>query len=230
MRDLSVPFMPNVDDQAYYKDFERRIGRYVYGGVAPSFNDVINTAFDLMRVHGLRLDPNLTLAVKSLMQAQAVAVALDPEGKVLAEGVTMLKDMLLTTDTATIAAAEVKKQLTITGRELLKRIPSLSEATLKWVDQYQKGRLEVYVDTSGVAVEVDKVGKFGRQIVVGILLAGMIIGSAIATSLLASGQAQNTEWWWQALTRAAYFGYLASMGIAFIIILRLVYLWLRGKL
>ena len=230
MRDLSVPFLPQVDDQAYYKDFERRIGRFVYGGVAPSFNDVINTAFDLMRQHGLRLDPNLTLAVKSLMQAQAVAAALDPQGKVLAEGVTMLKDLLLTTDTVTIAQAEIKKQLTLTGRELLKRIPSLSEATLKWVDQYQKGRLEVYVDTSAVGVEVDKFSRLARQIVVSILLAGMIIGSAIATSLLASTTASSTEWWWSALSRAAYLGYLASMAIAMLIVIRLVYLWLRGKL
>jgi hypothetical protein len=81
-----------------------------------------------------------------------------------------------------------------------------------------------------VGVEVDKFTRLARQIVVSILLAGMIIGSAIATSLLASATASSTEWWWSALSRAAYLGYLASMAIAMLIVIRLVYLWLRGRL
>jgi ubiquinone biosynthesis protein len=226
MRDLSVPFVAKVDDQAYYKDFERRIGRFVYGGTAPAFNDVVSTAFDLMRQHGLRLDPNLTLAVKSLMQAEAVAVALDPEGRIIGEGVDMIKELVLSSSTVDIAATEVKKQLTMTGRELLRRIPSLSEATLKWVDQYQKGRLEVYVDTSGVSKEVDKFSNLARQIVVGILLAGMIIGSAIATSLLVLGREQPNPLW-DLLYRVAYLGYIVSMAIALIIVVRLIWNWLR---
>ena len=227
MRDLSVPFGDHVDEDGYYRDFERKIGRYFYVGSRLSFAQSVGVAFDLMREHGLRLDPNLTLAIKALMQSEAFTSALDPQGTVVADAVSMIKELLLTSSTMDMAAEEVKKQLTITGRELVKRIPSLSDATLKWVDQYQKGRFEVYVDTSGLSSEVDKLAPLGRQIIVGILLAGMIIGSAIATSLLAFGGAQSPLW--QFLSRIAYIGYVLAMLIAAAIVVRLVWRWIRGK-
>ena len=73
----------------------------------------------------------------------------------------------------------------MTAREALKRLPSLQEATMGWLDQYQKGRFEVYVDTSGLDKSVDKLASFGRQVVIAMMLVGMIIGSAIATSVMA---------------------------------------------
>ena len=49
------------------------MGRYVYGGAAISFGQAVNVSFDLLREHGLRLDPSLTLAVKALMAALLLA-------------------------------------------------------------------------------------------------------------------------------------------------------------
>ena len=226
MRDLSVPFIKHVDEQAYYRDFERRIGRYFYIGGGLSFAQAVGVAFDVMRENGLRLDPNLTLAIKALMQAEAFTSALDPNGNIVSEAVGMVKDMLLTSTTLDMVGVEVKKQLTLTGRELVKRIPSLSEATLRWVDQYQKGRFEVYVDTSGIAKEVARLDRIGRFVTIGILLAGMIIGSAIATSLLI--QASANEPGWRLLSRAAYLGYIVTMIIALVLVIGLIWRWIRG--
>jgi hypothetical protein len=113
------------------------------------------------------------------------------------------------------------------AREVFKRIPSIQEATTRWLDQYQRGRFEVTIDTSELTKEVDKLGGIGRQIVIGIMLTGMIIGSAIATSVLAAVEAESEVW--DAFYRLAYFGYIFAMVIAVIIVIKLVWDWLRGK-
>ncbi|HTP07880.1 MAG TPA: hypothetical protein VMP08_06500, partial [Anaerolineae bacterium] len=53
-------------------------------------------------------------------------------------------------------------------------------ATLKWLDNYQKGRFEVYVDTSELSRSVDKFNISTERLMVGMILAGMLIGGAIA--------------------------------------------------
>ena len=100
LRSLSTPFVDNVDDRAFYHEFERRMGRYVYGGAAISFGQAVNVSFDLLREHGLRLDPSLTLAVKALMQGEAITAALHPGSGLTVEGVQIIKDMLVQSVTA----------------------------------------------------------------------------------------------------------------------------------
>ncbi|MEA3337357.1 MAG: AarF/UbiB family protein [Chloroflexota bacterium] len=227
MESLSTPFVDDFDQKAYYKDFERTIGRYTYGGRAIPFGEAINEAMDLLRRHGLRLDPNLTMAIKALMQAEAIATELYPEGGIVNQGVTIAKEMLVQEVTAEKIVDVASQQAMSTARELLKRVPSLQEATIGWLDQYQKGRFEVYVDTSDLAQEVDKLGVFLRQIVIGIVLMGMIIGSAIAVSGLTSVDPEIPYWLW--MFRIAYFGFIGAMVIGFLMLARLVWRWMTGK-
>jgi ubiquinone biosynthesis protein len=209
LRNLSVPFIAQVDEKAYYHDFERRIGRLMLSGTGVGFGQSVNGAFDVLREHGLRLDPNLTLAIKAIMQAEAVATLLYPGGGLVNEGAPMIKELAVEAVTAEKVMEVAKEQLMSAGREVLKRIPSLSEATVRWLDQYQRGRFEVYVDTSGLAKEVTKINALGRQIVLAIILVGMIVGSAIATSIIASAQQQGGVWAF--LARLAFLGYVLAM-------------------
>jgi predicted unusual protein kinase regulating ubiquinone biosynthesis (AarF/ABC1/UbiB family) len=225
LRDLSVPFVAHVDEKAYFHDFERRIGRLSYAG-SSGFGQTVNEAFDILRQHGLRLDPNLTLAIKAIMQAEAVATLLYPEGGLVNDGVPMIKELALEAVTADKVLQVAKDQLMTVGRELVKRLPSLSEATIGWLDQYQKGRLEVHLDTSDLGKEVNKISDLGRQIVVAILLVGMIVGSAIATSIIVSSQQQAGFWGF--LARLAYLGYVLAMIVGAILVVVLGWRLLRG--
>jgi hypothetical protein len=135
------------------------------------------------------------------------------------DGVPMIRELALEAVTAEKVLQVAKDQLMSAGREIVKRIPSLSEATVRWLDQYQKGRFEVYVDTSGLAKEVNKVRGLGRQLVIAIILVGMIVGSAIATSIIASQQLQGGLW--DLLTKVAFIGYVLAMIAAIIIVIRL---------
>ena len=138
----------------------------------------------------------------------------------------MVKDMALQAVTADKVVEVVKDQVMMTAREALKRLPSLQEATIGWLDQYQKGRFEVYVDTSGLDKTADRLAGFGRQVVIAMILVGMIIGSAISTSVLAF--VQPTGWYWDLASRLAYIGFVVAMIVGIVIVLRLLWRWIRG--
>ncbi len=95
LRNLSVPFQDKVDEKAYQRDFERVISRQLYVGGSAGFGQTVGLGLDLLSRHGLRLDPNLTMAVKALMQAEAFATLLYPEGGIVQEGAEMVKEMAL---------------------------------------------------------------------------------------------------------------------------------------
>jgi ubiquinone biosynthesis protein len=227
LRNLSVPFVDKVDEKGYQRDFERVISRQMYVGGSAGFGQTVNLGLDLLRSHGLRLDPNLTMAVKALMQAEAFATLLYPDGGIVGEGAGMVQEMALQAITADRVAKVVKDQVMMTAREALKRLPSLQDATMRWLDQYQKGRFEVYVDTSALDKSVDKLALLGRQLVIALVLVGMIIGSAIATSVIAFVQPAGEYWGFA--SRLAYLGFVVPMLLAIFIVLRLLWRWIRGK-
>ena len=117
----------------------------------------------------------------------------------------------------------------MTAREVFQRLPTLQEATLSWLNQYQKGRFEVYVDTSALSQEVTKMGRLGRMIVIAVITVGMIIGSAIATSVLTVTDTEVVGRLWQFMYQLAYIGYVFAMVVAMLVVLRLVWRWIRGK-
>jgi ubiquinone biosynthesis protein len=226
LRSLSVPFVSKVDEKAYQRDFQRVISRQMYIGGSAGFGQTVNLGLDLLRNHGLRLDPNLTMAVKALMQAEAFTTLLFPEGGIVAQGAQMVREMAVQAITADKVVDVVKEQVMMSAREVIKRLPSLQEATIGWLDQYQKGRFEVHVDTSALDKSVDKLTRLGRQMVIALMLVGMIIGSAIATSVIAFVQPDEEVWGFA--SRLAYLGFVVPMVVAILIVLRLLWRWIRG--
>jgi len=226
MKSMSVPFVDQVDEKSYLHDFERTIGRYFYSGVQAGFGEIVNVSLNLLREHGLRLNPNLTMAIKALMQAEAISTALAPEGGMLADGVQIVQEEAMKIVTADRIVEEAKKQIMSGAREVFSNLPDLSLATVKWLNQYKKGRFEVTVDTSELAVEVNKIGGFGRQLVIAVLLVGMLIGTSIATAAIGVLDLQGGFWEW--MSRIVILGFLFAMFVSVIIVLRLTWRWLRG--
>ena len=227
MLSLSSPFMGEIDEKAYYRDFERTVGRYMYGGATVDIGESVNVMFELLRNHGLRLDSSLTLAIKALLQIESAGRLLNPEGGFINQGTAMVKEMAVEEITADKVAEVVKDQLTMSAREVFKRIPSLQEATMSWLDQYQKGRFEVHLDFSQLTPEVNKINRMGRLAVIAIVLVGMIIGSAIATAAIGFSQAEGELW--KFVFRLAYIGYVFAMIVAILLVIGLLWHWFKGE-
>jgi len=183
VRSLSVPFRKKVNDGAFYKDFERAIGRYMDPDSPASFGPLMSIVFDLLATHGLRLDSDLTLAIKAMMQAEAIYTALYPEGGGLVEmGFDTVKELALQETTADNVKQILTRQASMLAQDLIKELPSLKEATLGWLGMYRRGRFELHVDTSDIAKEVSAIRRIAQQVILGIVLVGMLVGSAIAAS------------------------------------------------
>jgi len=226
LRGMSVPIAGEVDEKGYRRDFVRRMGRYMGQGSPTSFGQIANEGFEVLRVHGLRLDSDLTLAVKALVQTESVARALSTGSGLIKEGVPMLRDMVLESITGEKILDIATKQVMASAGEVIERLPTLAGATSKWLDQYQKGRFEVTVDTSQLSKEVGKLTRLGREIVIAVMLVGMLVGSAIASYGIAALDLETSSWVF--VERLAVVGFVVALILSFIIVLRLVWRWFRG--
>jgi ubiquinone biosynthesis protein len=206
-----------VDEEAYFRDFERQVGRYldVYTTNVP-FGDVVNLIFAILQAHGLRLDAQLTLGIKAMVQAEAITRVLFPETDIVPWVNRYVQEFAVEKITAENVKKAVMKEGVGLMREILQRAPSLREATFQWLDQYNRGRFELHLDTTDLNRAIESTQKNINQVIVGLLLIGMIIGSAISSSFsVVSGE------WGNFLTRLAFFGYAGSMlvGMIFVIVL-----------
>jgi ubiquinone biosynthesis protein len=218
MLSLSKPFK-KVDERNYYRTFDRRVGRYLEPGSGGGFGQAVNAALGTLTDNGMRLDPELTLALKSLMQLEAITSALLPDKSATEMANKHIRELAAQEITTERIKQAVVKEATGTARELARRMPSLQEATLGWLDQYQKGRFTLEVDTSDLSKELGRVRGMARFGVLALLLAGMLIGSAFASSFSALGGDFGNL-----MSRVAFGGYLFSMLIAAIMV---VYLLLK---
>ena len=226
LKSLSEPFVPVVDEKAYYKDFERSIGPYMFSEQETDFSQSLSMSMDVLRRNGLRLNHNLTLAIKALMQVMAISGLLFPEGDLLSRSVEIIREQALEQVTAENIQRMVGKAATSVLHQLSGNLPSLQDATLSWIKQYQKGRFEVYLDTSGLSAEVNKINAFSRQAVIAVILIGLIIGSAIATTGIALSKLEGS--FWQLIAQVAVLSYLGSSIIAALLVLRLIWQWFFG--
>jgi ubiquinone biosynthesis protein len=223
VRALSKPFKPFVDEKAYEKQFERQIGRLMQMSNA-SFSQVIDSVMSVQRDNGLAFDPSLTLAIKSIMQMEAISSVLFPGSGLLDQGLATTLELVREQITEENITKVIKQEATNTLREMAQRLPSLHEATLSWLDQYQKGRLEVYHNFDDLDAPIAEGGRLLRQLIIGILLTGIIVGSAIATGIAAAfgtGMEASTVF-----TTIAFIGYVAATVGAGLFILELLWrLW-----
>ena len=174
----------SVDEPAFLEAMERFGQRFL--GEAQSMNLAMDALQNMMGRFGLRLDRNFVLAFKTLMQADEIIRTLDPDidfSKAAVESSTVLLRDQLSVEALTDMAT---KQVTRSAREVMYRAPSLIEATTKWLDQYEKGRFSVHVDTSDLSPQVDKIDKaLSRnlnRLLLALVLAGWLVGAAIAST------------------------------------------------
>ena len=76
----------------------------------------------------------------------------------------------------------VKTQAVHGAKEMLRELPGLQDATGQWLDQFRRGRFVVELNTDELADSVNHFSRSMRRVTVALILIGMLIGSAIASS------------------------------------------------
>lgn len=184
---LSKPLPGFTVDEGQFLEQMDRFGERFLGDTDADMAYVFTALQDMLRRSGLRLDPNFTLVFKTLMQADEIIRRLEPEinlSSVAVESSTMLLRQQANTE---YIGDQVRKQISRSSREIIYRVPDLVEATTKWLDQYEKGKLSVHVDVSDVSKEVTKLdkalGKSLDRLVIGMILAGWLVGAGIVSTV-----------------------------------------------
>lgn len=233
LRSLSEPFRP-VSEKTYYADFERRVGPFLEPGEHLAFAAVMNSGLEVLRDNGLRLDSQLTLALKALTQAEAFTRALYRGGlsstrpaaaadmaAFVGPAFEIVQELVTENVTPEVITAAAKKQLAFVGRELASQLPSLQEATGSWLEQFRKGKITVKLDTSDLDQQLETAGSYIRLVTAGVLLAGTAISAGIVT---AAGESTDGPLGFVTDFARVIFvaGVLLALIVVIVIVLRLV--------
>lgn len=216
---LSTPLRA-VDEAALRRDVERMIQRYfVFGdaasvGLSKAMQETLNVAYR----HGLRMNNELTIAIKAMIQAEEIIRALDNSLSIVQESFDLVKELMVeqvTVDNVVDLAMDQVKRL---SREALSEVPTLADATIKWIQQYQKGRfaLDVNVDTAKIDEQIGKLNMSISRMTTTLLMAGLIVGSAIATTVEHPDE-------WAGLSVVAFFVFMGSAIMGAYLALRMIF-------
>lgn len=205
-----------IDEAAFLEAMERFANRFLKVEDA-DLSIVISSLQDTIRRYGMRLDSNFTLAIKTLMQAESIVHTLVPTMSITEEATKSVVTLARQQYDAEQIAEIVKTQVTRSAREVIYRLPSLVESTTKWLDQYEKGRFEVHIDTGDLDKQVDSFSRgFNlaiNRLVMGLALAGWIVGSAIASTF--QGEVGGFD-----LSQIAFYMFIAGAIVGVYVVMR----------
>ena len=145
---------------------------------------VLGEVLGTLYANNLRLDQDFTLALKAIVQAEEIARTLDPSFDLLQAGLSDVLDLLAAELTAEKLVARTRAAAASAARDLVRRIPDLVAATTSWVDQYEKGRIVVKLDTSSLSRDLASFDRVGRTLSGAALLAGSVVGTAIVVAAI----------------------------------------------
>ena len=167
--------------------------------------------------NGLLLNSQLTLAMKAVIQAEETARALAFDIDLGEAAVTEARAALLESLTPERIQKQVQASAVRIGKELARRVPNMESAALSWIDQFNKGKLTVEVDTSGLERSLAGINDIGRQATVGVIVVGQLIGTAIIVAILLQPSLEQ----FQAVAYLAMIAFAVTLVVSFIVLFRL---------
>ncbi|MGI9584478.1 MAG: AarF/UbiB family protein [Acidimicrobiia bacterium] len=188
LKSLSTPYRETNDAQ-YLQDFERTLTPYLDpppGQKVEVVAKVMPLGLEILQQSGYRFDSQLTLAMKSMAQAEAITGALVPSWtgtEFMERSLDAAKELVPEAITSDVIKEAVVRQASFAVREAVEQFPSIQEGALKWLTNIKKGGLRVELDTSDIDRHVVALRGVAMMFTLGLLLAGVVIGSALAAGI-----------------------------------------------
>ena len=123
------------------------------------------------------------MALKTLIQAEQIVHTLDPDLDISKGALADIQLFLTDQFSVETVKSQVQTQVMRSAKEIVRRIPDLQQATMQWLTQYEKGKFEVQVNTDELNARLDIFNQAAHRLSIGLLLLGMVIGSAFATNM-----------------------------------------------
>ncbi|MDH4141806.1 MAG: AarF/UbiB family protein [Chloroflexota bacterium] len=209
------------DERRFRGDVDRMTRQYLIYGKVDSVGAGISAVLSAVFDNGLRLDNDLTLAIKAVVQAEETAMILGFDVDIASAAFEEARAAALERFTPEAVEKIVMDQAVRAGQEFARRLPTLESAVWKWMDQFGKGKLVVEIDTSELNREIGRVSDLGRQVAVGMLVTGQLIGTAILAVVLLQPSTIAE------FATFAYFG-LIAFGVSLIVSMVVLFRTLRS--
>ncbi len=211
--------MPGFDEAGFRNDIDRLARQYLIYGKADSLGAALSAFLSAVFDNGLRLDTELTLAMKAVIQAEETARALSFDLDLGEAAASEARAALLESITSERLQKEVTDSAIRIGKELARRFPSMEAAAFKWLDMFNRGKITVEVDTSELGRSLEKFSDVGRQATVGIVVVGQLIGTAIVMAILL--QPSLTEF--QSFAYLAMTAFAVTLVVSFVVLFRMLF-------
>ncbi len=188
LKSLSTPYR-ETDDERYYRDFERTLTPYLDpppGQKVEVVSKVLPLGLDILTGAGYRFNSQLTLAMKAMAQAEAITGALVPDWtgtEFMYRSFDALMKQVPEALTGEVVKDAVVRQASYVVREVIEQFPSIQDGALKWLTNLKEGGLKVELDTSDLDRHVLALRGIAMMITLGILVVGLVIGSAVAAGV-----------------------------------------------
>ena len=184
---LSTAARP-IDEEALTREIDLLLQRHVvFAEGTPSIAEVAPQAFNLLFHYGLSLDRSLAIALKGLIQAEELVRTLAPDISFIHAAVEEVQTVLLDQLNSEVIYEKVKDTAIQTAKDALVRWPTWKRSLGQWAAQLESGKIVISVDTSEFNQKVDKLdkrlGSSVQQLILGLLLVGMLLGSAIISTV-----------------------------------------------
>jgi ubiquinone biosynthesis protein len=213
-----------LDEEHFLEEVDRLMKRYIaFADMGISLSGAMTAIFDAMYKVGLRLDSELTLAIKALIQAEEIVSTLDPQISLIDAAFTAAKELLVETFNPDKVMKSIQRQVLRSAKEAVRSIPSIEETVTNWLREFQRGRFTVYVDASDASKQIHELDASlttnMKRLSLALLLVGLVVGASIA-STVESTVLPN-------LAELAYFIFLSGVILAGGIILRTLWHWMN---
>jgi ubiquinone biosynthesis protein len=188
LKSLSTPYR-ETNDARYYKDFERTLTPYLDpppGQKVEVVAKVLPLGLDILQQAGYRFDSQLTLAMKALAQAEAITGALVPGwtgAEFMNRSFDALKKQVPDALSSDLVKDAVVRQTSYVLREVIEQLPSIQDGALKWLTNLKQGGFKVELGTSDFDRHVQALRGIAMMLTLGILLVGLVVGSALAAGI-----------------------------------------------
>ncbi|NSW52480.1 MAG: AarF/ABC1/UbiB kinase family protein [Anaerolineae bacterium] len=173
---LGVPFQP-VNERKLRRDMDHMINQYLEAPldrleISRLLTEVLTMIFE----SGIRLPPVLGVSAKALLQAEDVARTLNPDIVV----VEVMQDVSYQVYLNKINPGKLFWSTTGTIRDFQDLLRMLPRAVSTILADLQKGELKVGIEITDLKDIIGNILIIANRLIVGLVLIGMIIGSALA--------------------------------------------------
>lgn len=214
----------HVDEEKFLQDAELMLKRYTsLGSEGISLSAAMKILFAALAKAGLRIDAELTLALKAMVQAEQIVATLAPDLPMVTVAFEEVRSLFHQQLNGDFIVDNLRRQAIRGAKEAVRHLPKLSGAIMRWLEGLQRGGFTLYIDTENVSAQIHQVDKSltrnVKRLMLCMLLVGMLIGSAIASVV-----APSSIYVLQAL---AYYIFIGSAVVAGTIVFAMVWRWLN---